>query len=203
MAPHLTSAAYTCLSLVNYERNLIIECNLSQFLIEIGSCHLILERGNGFDNNSTNILSLISSWLDGLSNFFKGSIFFSSVFMLEFSHRILNLREWSSGPIVCWNSLNVYSIITAWKCSNWISMISIFKSKDAKVWSILDLMLISILQESNSQCRLVGLSCGSIIKVYLRHARWSNWHNDFSQKISVIVSWKDWCINSMSDEAVI
>jgi len=52
-------------------------------------------------------------------------------------------------------------------------------------------MLLSVVQESNSQSRLISLSGSAIIKVNLSHASWSNWHDDLSQKLRVILSWKN------------
>lgn len=133
MSPHLAGATDSSLSLIYNEGYFVINSDLSESLIEVGSGHVVLECANWFDNNGSNIFSHISSLLNNLSNFIKASIFLSSIFMFKLSHGVSHLRERSSWPVKSWNTLEVYSCITARESAHGVSMISMVKAKDAKV----------------------------------------------------------------------
>jgi small-conductance mechanosensitive channel len=98
-SPHLSSAAKASFSLINYERNLVLACYLFK-LSEVVRCgNVVFESRNWLDNNSTYILSTVSSLLNDISHCLETSVFFSSVLMLESRHRVLDSRERSSGPV--------------------------------------------------------------------------------------------------------
>lgn len=72
---------------------------------------MVLESRDRLNYDSSYILSLISSQLDGVSNLIEASIFLGSVLVLKLSHRILDLGEWCSWPVESGHSLQVNSIV--------------------------------------------------------------------------------------------
>jgi hypothetical protein len=164
---------------------------------------LVFKCGNWFNNDCSNISSGISSWFHNFSNFIKASIFFSFIFLFKLSIGVAKFWEWSAWPVECWSILKINSTVTAWKSSNRVTMITILKSKNTKVWYIINSMWVCILQEGNSKSCFICLSCSSIVKVNLGHPWRGNRHHNFSQEISIIVSRENWCVNSMANEAIV
>ncbi len=82
-------------------------------------------------------------------------------------------------------------------------MVSILKAENAKVRHVLDAVKVCVLQKCNSESRFVGLSGGTIIEVNLSHPWGSNWHHDFSQKISVVIGGESGGVYSVADEAIV
>ena len=113
VSPHFSSASNSCLGLVNHKWNTVVKGDLSQLSIEVGSCHLVLESRNRFDNNGSHISLLISSVLNDSLDFIEASILLSLVLMLKLSHGISNLGERSAWPVVGRHTLKVHLLITA------------------------------------------------------------------------------------------
>lgn len=82
-------------------------------------------------------------------------------------------------------------------------MEAIFKAKDAQIGNILNTVEIRIFQESNREGRFISLSSSSIIEVHLSHSWGSNWHNDLSQEISIVVCGKNSGVHSVANKAII
>jgi hypothetical protein len=113
MAPPLASAADTSLGLINNEGDLVVKSDLSQSLVEVRSSHVILESGDWLNNDGSDILLLVSSVLDDLTNLLKAAVLLSAVLMLMLNQRVFHLREGSAWPVESGHTLEVHSLITA------------------------------------------------------------------------------------------
>lgn len=113
VAPHFSSGTDTGLGLINYEGDLIVQSDLSQSLVEVGSGHVVFEGRDRLDNDSSDILLLGSSSLDDLTDFIEAAVLLSTVLLLVLNEGILHVGEGSSGPVESGNALEVHAIITA------------------------------------------------------------------------------------------
>lgn len=115
MCPHLASGANASLGLIDDKDDFIILSDLSQSLVEVRCGHLVLKGGDGLNNDSSNVLLLISPCHNGLSDLIQASILFSSILMLELCDGVSDLGEGSAWPVKGRHILHIHSSIAAGK----------------------------------------------------------------------------------------
>ena len=111
---------------------------------------MVLKRRDRLDYDGCDVFLQIPSGLDNFADLLKASVLLSTIFKFVLNKRVLHLGEWCAGPIEGWNTLKVHAIVTAGKSADRISMIAMLESEHAKVGSILDAMVLSIVEEGNS-----------------------------------------------------
>jgi len=203
MTPHLSSGTNSSSSFINYKWDIVFLSDYSESLIIVRSSEMVIVWGDWFNNNSSNILFAVSSLLNNISDCLKASILFIFVFLTELSDWVFNLWKWSSWPVEGWNWLNIGLWVTAWKSGDWGSVEAIVKTKNTEVWSISNFVIFSVLENSNSKSRFISSCCCSITQVNLIHSIGGYWHHVLSEKISIVIWWKNWGINCVSYKSVI
>ena len=111
---------------------------------------MVLKSRYRLNDDGSDILFQIPSGLYDFADLLKASVLLSTILKFVLNQGVLHLREWCAGPVEGWNTLKIHAIITARKCTDRISMIAMLKSEYAEVGSILDAMVLSIVEEGNS-----------------------------------------------------
>jgi hypothetical protein len=110
---------------------------------------LVLKRRDRFDYDGSDVFLQVPSGLDDFADLLKASVLLSTILEFVLNQRVFHRGEWCAGPIEGWNTLKVHAIITARKGADRVSVIAMLESEHAKVGSILDAMVLSIVEEGN------------------------------------------------------
>lgn len=130
VSPELTRRTDAGFGLVNNEGNSKFLGSTTDLSVEIWSGHLVIEGSDWLDNDSTDMLARVTALLDNVLVGLDASVLLSSVLVLVGGNWELQLRERSSWPVECGQTLKVDSTVTAGESDEGVAVVATLEAKD-------------------------------------------------------------------------
>lgn len=189
MSPPLSSDSHSCSGFVHNESDSVLGCNFSQLLVEVRSCHGIIQVGDWFDNYSTHVWACRFWGSDLIPHSVETSVFFSFVLVFELWHGVLCLWEGRELPVVGLGIVYIQVWVTAGQGHGRGTVGTILESNHREFGSISQVVILSVFNHSSGDCLLISLSDWSIAEMHSSCRGWSNWHDMLSDKLGKVFGW--------------